>query len=173
MLYSLRDKQPQLGKSVFVAPSASVIGDVQLGDHSSVWYGAVLRGDLEPIIVGAGTSVQDNCVLHTTFQGAPVLLGANVTLGHGCVVHSATVEDAALVGMNAVVLDGAVVEAGAVVAAGAVVRPGQRVPAGMLAAGNPAAIKRQLRPAERTAIAGIAERYREYGAWHEGVVAVE
>jgi carbonic anhydrase/acetyltransferase-like protein (isoleucine patch superfamily) len=153
-------KTPVIGANVFVAPTAVVIGDVTIGDNSSIWYGTVLRGDMAPISIGADTNIQDLCTLHTD-HGFPAVVGDRVSVGHRAVIHGCRVGDEALVGIGAVVLNGAVVGAGAVVAAGSVVREGQQIPAGVLAAGIPALVKRQIRADE----AEVFRRpYRDYTA---------
>ncbi len=136
---------PRIHPSAFVAPTATVIGNVTVGEEASIWFGAVIRGD-EPdheIRVGARTSIQDNCVVHVSRQGA-TLIGADVTVGHGAILESCTVGDGALIGMNAVVLQRAVVGPAALVAAGAVVGSGAEIPARHLAAGTPAVVKKEL-----------------------------
>jgi carbonic anhydrase/acetyltransferase-like protein (isoleucine patch superfamily) len=136
---------PRIHPSAFVAPTATVIGNVTIGEEASIWFGAVIRGD-EPeheIRVGARTSIQDNCVVHVSRQGA-TLIGADVTVGHGAVLESCTVGDGALIGMNAVVLQRATVGPAALIAAGAVVGSGAEIPARHLAAGAPAEVKKEL-----------------------------
>ena len=136
---------PRIHPTAFVAPTATVIGNVTIEAEASVWFGAVIRGD-EPeheIRVGARTSIQDNCVVHVSQQGA-TLIGAEVTVGHGAILESCTVGDGALIGMNAVVLQGARVGAGALVAAGAVVSVGADIPARHMAAGTPARVRKEL-----------------------------
>ena len=136
---------PRIHPSAFVAPTATVIGNVTIGEEASIWFGAVIRGD-EPeheISVGARTSIQDNCVVHVSRQGA-TLIGADVTVGHGAILESCTVGDGALIGMNAVVLQRAVVGPAALIAAGAVVGSGAEIPARHLAAGTPATVKKEL-----------------------------
>ncbi len=128
-----------LDESSWVAPNAVLVGRVSLGPHAAVWYGCVLRGDLEPIEVGEATNVQDLSTLHVD-EGCPVRIGRRVTIGHRAVIHGCVVEDQAVIGMGAVVLSGARVERGALVAAGAVVREGFTVPAGAIAAGVPARV---------------------------------
>ncbi len=141
---------PIIPASVWIADTATVRGNVTLGEDVSVWFGAVLRGDEAPIIVGDRTNVQDGAVIHVS-AGFPCVVGAEVTIGHGAVVHGCTVEDGALIGIHATVLDGAIVGAGAMVGAGAVVPPGMRVPPGMLALGVPARIVGPLSDAQRAA----------------------
>jgi carbonic anhydrase/acetyltransferase-like protein (isoleucine patch superfamily) len=150
---TLRDYQgviPELGQRVYIDPAATVIGDVHLGDDASVWPGAVLRGDVHRIRVGARSNIQDGAIVHVTHDGPytpgghPCLIGADVTIGHGAVVHACTLEDACLVGMHATILDGAVIRRHAFVGAGALVPPGKVVGEGELWLGNPARCVRVL-----------------------------
>lgn len=149
-LRSYLDTRPVLGQRVYIDPAATVIGDVHLDDDASVWPGAVIRGDVHHIRIGARSNIQDGAVIHVTHDGPytpggqPCLIGRDVTIGHGAVVHACTLGDACLIGMNATVLDGAVVEPHAFVAAGALVPPGKRVGAGELWVGNPARMVRKL-----------------------------
>ena len=158
-VYPYQDRRPRLGERVFIAPGAVVVGDVELGDDVSIWFGAVVRGDVNWIRIGAGTSVQDGTVVHVSHQTHPTVIGDGVVVGHSVVLHGCTVEDGALIGIGARVLDGAVVGAGAQVGAGAVVTPGQRVPAGHLALGVPAKVARPLTSEESRTIGEIRERY--------------
>ncbi len=160
-LISYREKTPRLGLRVFLAPDAVVIGDVEIGDDSSLWFHTVARGDVHFIRIGSETNIQDGCVLHVSDGTHPLIIGSRVVVGHGAVVHGCTVEDGALIGIGACILDGAVVEAGAQVAAGAVVAPGKRVPAGHLVMGVPARVVRPLTPEEKVAIEDNARRYVE------------
>jgi len=146
---------------VFLAPSAMVIGDVELGADVSFWFNTVARGDVHRIRVGEGSNVQDGSVLHVTHQTHPLDVGRYVVVGHAVVLHGCKVEDGALIGIGARVLDGAVIEAGAQVGAGAVVAPGTRVPAGYLALGVPARAVRRLSAEERERIGAICRRYAE------------
>ena len=150
---------PRVGERVFLAPTAWVTGDVELGDDVSFWFHTVARGDVNRIRIGARTNVQDGAVLHVTHETHPLHLGEGVVVGHAAVLHGCTVEDGALIGIGARVLDGAVVESGAQIGAGAVVTPGTRIAAGQLALGTPARVVRPLSDGERDNIAGIAERY--------------
>ncbi|TKJ40328.1 gamma carbonic anhydrase family protein [candidate division LCP-89 bacterium B3_LCP] len=159
MLINYLDKTPILGKDVFIADNASIVGDVVIGDRSSVWFQAVLRGDLMPVRVGEDTNIQDGSILHVTHDQWPCIVGSRVTIGHGAIIHACTVEDECLIGMGAIILDDAVVETHSLVAAGSVVRPGFRVPSGQLVAGNPANIKRALSERE---IQGIHFSVQEY-----------
>ncbi|MCW7752625.1 gamma carbonic anhydrase family protein [Desulfobotulus sp. H1] len=130
---------PQLADSVFTAPSATVIGDVHMGHHSSLWFGAVARGDTAPIRIGQNTNIQDLCVLHAD-PGFPLTLGDGITAGHKAILHGCTVEDHCLIGMGAIVMNGAVIGRGSIVAAGAVVLENTLVPPFSLVAGMPAKI---------------------------------
>ncbi len=158
-LYPFQGLWPRAGERVFLAPSAAVAGDVELGDDVSFWFHTAARGDVNWIRIGARTNVQDGVVLHVTHERHPLAIGAGVVIGHAAVLHGCTVEDGALVGIGARVLDGAVVEAGAQVGAGAVVVPGVRIPAHHLALGVPARVVRPLSDGERAAIPEIAARY--------------
>jgi len=157
-------KYPQIHESVFLADGARVVGDVLICENASVWFNAVIRGDVCPIRIGERTNVQDNVTLHVTHDTGPLNIGANVTIGHGAVLHACTVEDNVLIGMGAVLLDDCMVEPWAVVAAGSLVRQGFRVPSGMMAAGVPARVMRPVTEGERVNIAESAENYIRYVA---------
>lgn len=168
-IMSYRGVFPQIHESVFLAEGSLVIGDVQIGANSSVWFNAVVRGDVCPIRIGEKTSVQDNVTLHVTHDTGPLTIGSNVTIGHGAVLHACTVEDNVLIGMGAILLDHCVIEPWSVVAAGAVVRQGFRVPSGMLVAGVPAKVMRPVTESERARIAQSPENYVRYAAnYREG-----
>lgn len=141
-------KKPRFGQRVLITSTAVVVGDVELSDDVSVWYGAVIRADLNSVFVGARTNIQDNVVIHVDTD-APTWVGEDVTVGHTAILHGCRVERGALVGMHATVLNGAVVGEGALVAAGALVPPGMVVPPGMLAAGVPAKVVRPVKDEER------------------------
>ena len=142
-LYSFEGHRPRVHPDAFIAPTATLVGDVTVEARASVWYGAVLRADFAAIVVRAGANVQDGAVVHTT-PGGPAEIGPGVTVAHACVVHAAVLEEECLVGNGAVVLDGARVGARSLVAAGAVVPAGMVVPPGVLVAGVPAEVKRSL-----------------------------
>lgn len=155
---------PKIGQDVFIAPTAAVIGDVAIGDRSSIWFGVTLRGDVHEIRVGSGTNIQDGTVVHVTGGKFGAYIGDNVTIGHNATIHACRLEDGAFIGMGAIVLDGAVVEGGAMVAAGAVVTPGKRVRRGEMWSGTPAKLMRQLSPDEIKAFAWSAPHYVEEAA---------
>lgn len=157
-------KAPALGEGVYVAAGAVVVGDVILGDHSSVWYHAVLRGDINRIAVGHHTNIQDNAVLHVTHD-RPCVVGNWVTVGHGAVVHACSVGDETLIGMRAVVLDGAMIGRHCLIGAGAVVPPESSIPDGSLAVGVPAKVVRLLSAEERQQVRQAAELYARSAAY--------
>lgn len=167
MVRSFGEATPRVADSAYVDPAATVVGDVVLEEQSSVWPGAVLRGDLETIRLRRGANVQDNAVCHSE-PSDPTDLGEWVTVGHGAVVHGATVEEHSLVGMNAVILDGARVGAYTIVAAGTVIREGQEIPSGVLVAGSPAEVHKELDTSSRWFEAG--EGYAELAALHRAEV---
>ncbi len=153
--------RPQLGDEVFLAATAAVVGRVKLGDRVSVWYGAVLRGDVHGIEVGDDSNVQDGAVLHGTLDEFPVSVGARVSIGHNATVHGATIEDDCLIGIGARILDGARVGAGSIVAAGALVREGFEVPPRSLVVGVPGVVKRELTEADEQLVRRTPQRYRK------------
>lgn len=159
-LYAFEGRQPRVAEDAFVAPSATLIGDVVLEAESSVWFGAVLRGDFDRIEIGAGSCVQDNAVIHVA-EGLPTIVGRNVTVGHAAMLEGCVIEDGALVSMGATVLQGARVGAGALVAAGSVVREGQEIPPRALAAGVPAVVKKEIDGSSRRWVETAAAEYRE------------
>jgi carbonic anhydrase/acetyltransferase-like protein (isoleucine patch superfamily) len=165
-IYPYQGRLPVLSARSYVAPTAAIIGDVTLGADASVWFGAVLRGDVAPITVGPRTNVQDNCVLHGE-AGTPTILGADCTLGHGAIVHGARLGDRVLVGMGAVVLSRAVVGADVIVGAGAVVPEGADIPPGVLVLGVPGRVVRPLTPDERARILAHAARYLAHAATYQ------
>src|SRR6476646_11541821 len=150
-------KKPKLGKGVYIARGAAVLGDVKLGDYSSVWYNAVLRGDINRIVVGHHTNIQDNAVLHLADDFA-CIIGNYVTVGHSAIVHACKVGDEVLVGMGAVILDGAVVGKQSIIGAKALVTQGAKIPPGSLVLGAPAKVVRKLSKEERAGLKWWAEK---------------
>jgi carbonic anhydrase/acetyltransferase-like protein (isoleucine patch superfamily) len=164
MRFRLDNLEPILAEDVFIAPGAAVIGDVTLGSGASVWFGAVLRGDVYPIRVGARTNIQDGAVLHVTNDRHATTLEHDVTVGHRAVVHGCYVEHHCLVGMGSIVMDGAHIGAYSIVGAGALVPPGMQVPSGVLVVGSPGRIKRPLTDEERAWIDYSAHHYHALAA---------
>ena len=163
MIRSFLDKKPVLHPEARAADSAALVGDVRLDSRSSVWYGAVLRGDEGSIRVGEGSNIQDQAVLHSD-PGFPALVGRDVTVGHGAILHGCTVEDGCLIGMGAILLNGCLIGAGSLVAAGALVTQNAVVPPGSLVVGSPAKVKRTLSQEEREDHLRSAQTYRKLSA---------
>jgi len=161
MLYELDGQRPELPDDgdFWVAPGAHVIGNVVLGAGVSIWFGCTLRGDNEPIVVGAGTNIQENCVLHTD-MGYPLTIGAECTIGHKAILHGCTIGDGSLIGMGATVLNGAVIGKGCLIGAGALVTEGKEIPDGSLVMGAPGRVVRQLDEAARARLVQSAAGYR-------------
>ena len=162
---SFQNKVPSQGERVFVDPASTVIGEVALGDDSSVWPGAVVRGDMHRIVIGARTSVQDNTVLHITHDSAfnpggfPLTLGDDVTVGHQAMLHGCTIGDRVMIGMQTMIMDGAVVESDVMLAAGSLVSPGKRLASGWLYRGRPARAVRELTAKEIEFLPYVAGNY--------------
>ncbi|WP_211830116.1 gamma carbonic anhydrase family protein [Kistimonas asteriae] len=167
-----QNKTPKLGERVFVDPTAVVLGDVEIGDDSSVWPMAVIRGDMHAIRIGQRTSVQDGAVLHITHAGPfnpdgwPLTIGDDVTIGHKACLHGCTIHDRVLIGIGAIVMDGAVVESEVLVAAGAMIAPGKVLESGFVYKGNPAKKARPLTEKERSFFNYSAENYRKLKDLH-------
>jgi carbonic anhydrase/acetyltransferase-like protein (isoleucine patch superfamily) len=158
----LDGRRPRVHPDAYVAPTAVLIGDVEVGAQASIWFGVVLRGDYASIVIGPGSNVQDNAVLHCA-DGLPTLVGENVTIGHHACLEGCVVEDRAVIGMGAIMLQRSRLGAGAMLAAGAVLAEGREVPAGHLAAGVPAAVKKPLSGSSASWVARAADHYHENG----------
>lgn len=152
---------PTIGRGVLLAETCAVIGDVVIGEESSIWYGTVVRGDVMPIRVGARTSIQDNTVIHVTSERFGTTIGSDCTIGHSAIIHACTVEDLCLVGMGAILLDGCRIGRGSLVGAGALVTPGTDIPPNSLVVGSPAKVKREVNDKEREQILYGAAHYVE------------
>lgn len=161
-------KRPRIAPSVFLADGSAVTGDVEIGEDSSLWFGTVVRGDVNWIRIGARVNLQDRVVVHVTSGTHPATIGDDVSVGHGAVLHGCTVKDRSLVGIGAIVLDGAVVGPEAMVGAGSLVAPGKVVPPGKLALGSPARVVRDLTPDEIAGLRGTATRYVGLAARYRG-----
>jgi carbonic anhydrase/acetyltransferase-like protein (isoleucine patch superfamily) len=162
-LYSLGQTAPQLADGAWSAPSADLIGDVRLAKRASVWFGAVIRADNTPIIVGEDSNVQDGSVCHSD-EGFPLTIGARVTVGHQAILHGCTIADDCLIGMGARILNGAVIEAECIIGAGALITEGKTFPAGTLIVGTPARVVRELAEHERQLLRASAVHYAEKAA---------
>lgn len=166
IIRAFKGKSPKIAASAFIADGAVIIGDVEIGEHASIWYNAVLRADVGCIRIGARSNVQDGSCLHMTSELSHAIVGEEVTIGHNAIVHGATVHDGALVGMGAILLDNAVVGTEALIAAGAVVPPRMQVPPHCMVRGQPGRVVRELSEHERLEGRRGAEHYLELAAEH-------
>lgn len=162
MILPYKGIMPRLHESVFAVESACIIGDVEIGELSSIWFNSVVRGDVNYIRIGERTNVQDNCTLHVTKDTYPLILGSNITVGHNVTLHGCTINDRCLIGMGAIILDDAEIGPDSIVGAGALVTEGTMVPPGSLALGMPAKVVRPLREEEKERIKRSAENYMGY-----------
>lgn len=166
MIKTIRGKTPEIGRDCFIAENATIVGEVRMGDQCSIWFNAVLRGDVHYIKMGDKVNVQDGAVIHCTYEKSPTNIGNNVSIGHNAVVHGCTVQDNVLIGMGSIVMDDCVIESNSIIAAGAVVTKGTRVPSGTVFAGMPAKkikdISVKLSSGE---IDRIANNYVMYSGW--------
>lgn len=168
VIREIRGFKPSFGENCFLAETAAVIGDVIMGDNCSIWYGTVLRGDVNSIRIGNNVNIQDGAVVHTLYQRSKTVIGNNVSIGHNATIHGAAIEDNCLIGMGATVLDNAVVESGAIVAANALVTSGMRVEAGWIYAGVPAKkIKEVSTEQQKEIVERIANDYIMYASWYK------
>ena len=166
MIRSFKGNQPQLAQGVFVADSALVLGQVELGQRSSVWYGSVVRGDVNTITIGQGTNIQDRCVVHVTRKTHPTVIGDQVTVGHGAIIHGCVVGHRCLVGMGSIIIDGAELGEECLLAAGALVTPGKRFPARSMLVGSPARVKGTVSDEDVRWILDSSEHYAELARHH-------
>lgn len=167
MIRSYKGRKPQIAASAYIDGAATIIGDVTIGDESSVWPGVVIRGDVHYIRIGSRTNVQDGSVLHVMRDEWPLILGDNVTVGHGVLLHGCTIESRCLIGMGSIILNGAKIGTGSIVAAGTLVPERTEVPAGSLFMGHPGKLRRVLTAEEQVSIDGYAQRYVEYRETHK------
>ena len=164
----IRDSVPQFGKNCFLADNAVIIGDVEMGDDCSIWFGAVLRGDVHSIRIGNQVNIQDNAVIHATYQKSPTHIGNHVSIAHNAVVHGCTIHDNVLIGMGAIVLDNAVIESNTIIAAGSVVTKGTVVESGWVYGGIPAKkIKQMGEELLKGEVERIVNAYSMYASWYK------
>lgn len=173
MIKAVNGKSPQIGTDCFIAENATLVGDVVMGNQCSVWFNAVIRGDVHYIKIGNKVNVQDGAVIHCTYKKSPTNIGNNVSIGHNAIVHGCTIKDNVLLGMGSIVMDEAVVESNSIIAAGAVVTRGTHVPAGTIFAGMPARKIKDISP-ELSAgeIDRIADAYVTYSGWFKEDISV-
>lgn len=165
IIKTVRGLTPSFGKECFIAENAVVVGEVTMGDHCTVWFNAVVRGDVHSITIGNNTNIQDGAVIHCTYQKAKTVIGHNVSIAHNAVVHGCTVEDNVLIGIGAIILDDAVIGTNSVIAAGAVVLPGTKVESGSIYAGMPARKVKDITDEMREVIQRTARNYPMYAEW--------
>lgn len=163
---TINGKTPQIGEDCFIAENAVIVGEVSMGNQCSIWYNAVLRGDVHFIKMGNKVNVQDGAVVHCTYQKSPTTIGNNVSIGHNAIVHGCTIHDNVLVGMGSIIMDDCIVESNSIVAAGAVVTKGTRIPSGSVFAGMPAKKIKDISPElSQGEIDRIANNYVKYSSW--------
>jgi carbonic anhydrase/acetyltransferase-like protein (isoleucine patch superfamily) len=158
---------PTFGKENWQAPNATIVGDVVFGDFCTVWFQAVVRGDVNKIRVGHHTNIQDGAVIHCTYQKTETVIGNYVSIAHNAIVHGCTIENHVLIGMGAIIMDGAYIESGSIIAAGAVVTQNTRVPSGSIYAGNPAKLLKTVSPEASEVFMRTAMNYIEYASWFQ------
>ena len=166
MIKAVKGKTPEIGTDCFIAENATIVGEVTMGNQCSIWFNAVIRGDVHFIKMGNNVNVQDGAVIHCTYKKSPTTIGDNVSIGHNAIVHGCTVHDNVLVGMGSIIMDDCVVESNSIIAAGAVLTKGTHVPSGSVFAGMPAKKIKDISP-ELSAgeINRIAEAYTMYASW--------
>ena len=166
IILPVEDKHPQFGKDCFVAPNATIVGDVVMGDNCSIWFSAVVRGDVNSIRLGNKVNVQDGAIIHATFQKTKTIVGNNISIGHNAIVHGCTINDNVLVGMGSIIMDNAIIQSNTIIAAGAVVLEGTICEAGSIYAGVPA---KKIKDISQDLISGeierIANNYIKYSSW--------
>ena len=168
IIKKLNGHTPKFGKNCFLADNAAIIGDVEMGEDCSIWFGAVLRGDVHSIRIGNKVNIQDNATIHATYKKSPTNIGNNVSIAHNAVIHGCTIKDNVLIGMGAIVLDDAVVESNTIVAAGSVVTKGTVVESGWVYAGTPAKKMKQLgEELLKGEVERIVNAYSMYASWYE------
>lgn len=168
LIKSVRGFTPQIGENTFLADNATIIGDVVIGNDCSIWFGTIIRGDVNSIRIGNGTNIQDGSVLHTLYQKSTIDIGNNVSVGHNVVIHGAKVCDGALLGMSSVILDNAVIGEGAIIAAGSVVLSNTQVEPGSIYAGVPAKFVKKVDSEQAKEInQKIAKNYLMYASWYK------
>jgi carbonic anhydrase/acetyltransferase-like protein (isoleucine patch superfamily) len=165
IIKSVRGFTPKFGSNCFFAENATVIGEVTMGNNCTVWFNAVVRGDVHSITIGDNTNVQDGAIIHCTYLKAKTVIGSNVSIAHNAIVHGCTVEDNVLIGMGAIIMDDAVIGSNSVIAAGAIILPGTRVEPGSMYAGNPAKRMKDISDEMKEVIQRTARNYPMYSEW--------
>jgi gamma-carbonic anhydrase len=167
LIRNVRGFEPRFGSNCFLAENATVIGEVTMGENCTVWFNAVVRGDVHSITIGNNTNIQDGAVIHCTYQKAKTVIGSNVSIAHNAIVHGCTIEDNVLIGMGAIIMDDALIGSNSVIAAGAVVLPGTVVESGSIYAGTPAKKIKDISDEMRAVIQRTAKNYPMYAEWYK------
>lgn len=165
LIKSIQGKKPSWGKNIFIAENATLVGDVILGDDCSLWYNAVVRGDVHQIRIGNAVNIQDGAIIHATRNRYPVSIGNNVSIGHRAIIHGCTIENDVLVGMGSIIMDNCLIKSHSIIAAGAVVTENTIVESGCIYAGIPARKVKEISEQQRERITEIAKHYIEYSVW--------
>ena len=165
MIKVLEGLKMDIDKSCFIAETASVVGEISIGENSSVWYGAVIRSDMEKTILGSYTNIQENSTVHND-NGFPTIIGDKVTIGHNCIIHGCTIKDNSLIGMGSIILNGAVIGENTIVGAGSLVTQNKVIPSGVLCMGSPAKVVRELTEEEIKSLEESAMHYKEMADMH-------
>ncbi len=165
LILPIEGKSPIIPDSCWLAPNATIIGDVEMGEDCTIWFNAVIRGDVNAIKMGNRVNIQDGAVIHCTYQKTRTILGNNVSIAHNAIVHGCTIEDEVLVGMGAIIMDGAYIEKNAIIGAGAIITQNTRVPSGTIWAGNPAKELKKLSPEAAEVFMRTANNYVKYAGW--------
>jgi carbonic anhydrase/acetyltransferase-like protein (isoleucine patch superfamily) len=166
LIKKVKGISPIFGKDIYLAENSTVVGDVEIGDNCSVWFNAVIRGDVNSIKIGNKVNIQDGAIIHCTYKRAATEIGDNVSIGHNAMVHGCTIKDNVLVGMGSIIMDGAIVESNSIIAAGAIVLEGTHVKSGSIYAGVPARKVKELNEEQTTRLVkGIADNYVMYSSW--------
>lgn len=167
LIKSLNNYHPIISRDVFLANNATVIGDVRIGEYSSVWFNAVIRGDVNSIIIGSKVNIQDGVVIHCTYKKTTTVIGNNVSIGHNAIIHGCTLEDNVLIGMGAIIMDGAVIQKNSIVAAGSVITKDTLVKSGSIYGGIPGKLIKKMSEEEIANLTyGIADNYVKYSSWY-------
>lgn len=165
LIKTVQGRAPQFGDNCWFAENATLVGDIRMGRDCTVWFNAVIRGDVNSIVMGDRCNVQDGAVIHCTYQKTVTTIGNNVSIAHNAIVHGCTIADNVLIGMGAIVMDGAVIGAGSIVAAGAIVTQNTQVPPGSIYAGNPARFLKPVSPEQADVFKRTADNYVMYAEW--------
>lgn len=167
LIQAVRGLSPVIAESVYLAPNATLIGDLQIEESASIWHNVVIRADVNAIRIGARTNIQDNTVIHATFLTHPTVIAAGVTVGHQCILHGCTIGEGSLIGMGSIIMDGAVIGENSIVGAGSLVPEGKVYPPGSLILGRPALVKRALSETELQFLKKSVQNYLLYKTWYE------